>query len=165
MADNHGENDTSSIFMWRRIDDRLTTSGQPGEDQLATLAALNITHIVNLGLHSHEKALSDEAGSVRALGMSYIHIPVAFDDPVEDDFAQFRDVMAMLASETIHVHCIANLRVSAFLYRYRRDILNWDEALAREEMERIWRPGGVWARFIGDSANEASPHRYASQDY
>lgn len=165
MTDNRDENDPSSIFMWQRIDDRLTTSGQPDKDQLATLAALHVTHIVNLGLHSQEKALPDEAGSVHALGLRYIHIPVAFDDPVEDDFEQFGDVMATLAGKTIHVHCIANLRVSAFLYRYRRDILNWNEALAREEMERIWRPGGVWARFIGDSANEASPHRYASRDY
>lgn len=165
MADNRGENDPSSIFMWRRIDDRLTTSGQPHEHQLATLAALNVSHIVNLGLHSHEKALPDEAGSVHALGMNYIHIPVAFDDPIEDDFERFRDVMTALAGETIHVHCIANLRVSAFLYRYRRDALGWKEVEAREEMEQVWRPGGVWASFIGDASRLASPHRYAGRDY
>lgn len=165
MADNNGAKDPSGIFMWRRIDARLTTSGQPDEEQLAALAALNVSHIVNLGFHSHEKALSDEAASVHALGMSYIHIPVAFDDPAEDDFEQFREVMTALANKMIHVHCIANLRVSAFLYRYRRDVLGGKEAEAREEMERIWRPGGVWAQFIGDASGALLPHRYAGRDY
>ncbi len=165
MTDNNGAIDPSGIFMWRRIDDRLTTSGQPDEEQLAALARLNVTHIINLGLHSHEKALTDEAASVRALGMNYIHIPVAFDDPAERDFEQFREMMAALAGKTMHIHCIANFRVSAFLYRYRREILGWEEAEARVEMEQIWRPGGVWAGFIGDASGTALPHRYAGRDY
>ncbi|ANI77520.1 MULTISPECIES: protein tyrosine phosphatase family protein [Sphingobium] len=165
MAMNNGVYDPSGIFMWRRIDERLTTSGQPSEEQLAALAGLNVTHIVNLGLHSHDKALPDEAASVRALGMIYIHIPVPFDQPSESDFERFREVMAALADKTIHVHCIANLRVSAFLYRYRRDILHWEEAEARAEIERIWRPSDVWAEFIGDVSGATSPHRYAGRDY
>ena len=48
----------------------------------------------------------------------------------------------------VHVHCIANYRVSAFFYRYRRDVLGTDEAQARAEMERIWHPEGVWPRFV-----------------
>lgn len=165
MADTSPANDPADIYMWRRIDDRLTTSGQPTEAQLAALRALGVTHVVNLALHSHEKALPDEAGSVRALGMDYIHIPVAFDNPTEEDFARFRAAMDALAGKTVHVHCIANYRVSAFLYRYRRDVLAMAEAEARGEMERIWRPGGIWARFTGDPAGEALPHRHAGRDY
>ena len=78
--------------------------------------------MINLALHSHEKALPDEAGSVAALGMTYVHIPVDFQNPTERDFAGF--VTAMQAAQTapVHVHCIANYRVSAFFYRYRRDV-------------------------------------------
>jgi hypothetical protein len=47
--------------------------GQPTEPQLEDLHALGIRHIVNLGLHSHEKALPDETASVSRLGMTYIH--------------------------------------------------------------------------------------------
>jgi protein tyrosine phosphatase (PTP) superfamily phosphohydrolase (DUF442 family) len=162
MAD---KNEPTDILMWRRIDDRLTTSGQPNAEQLVALAGLNVTHVINLGLHTHEKALPDEAASVRRLGMNYIHIPVAFDDPAESDFEQFRKWMATLTDETVHIHCIANLRVSAFLYRYRREILGWEEADARAEMERIWRPGGVWAQFIGDLSEATFPHRFAGRDY
>ena len=65
-----------TIYNWRRLDNRLTTSGQPTEPQLADIHALGVRHIVNLGLHTHEKALPDEAASVSRLGMTYIHIPV-----------------------------------------------------------------------------------------
>ena len=73
--------------------------------------------------------------------------------------------MPELEGQIVHVHCIANFRVPAFLYRYQRDELGVAEAVAREMMERIWRPGGVWARFIGDAAGEGLPHRFAEQDY
>jgi protein tyrosine phosphatase (PTP) superfamily phosphohydrolase (DUF442 family) len=68
--------DPELIYNWRRLDDRITTSGQPSEAQLADIQALGIRHIVNLGLHTHEKALPDEAASVNRFGMMYIHIPV-----------------------------------------------------------------------------------------
>jgi protein tyrosine phosphatase (PTP) superfamily phosphohydrolase (DUF442 family) len=50
-------------------------------------------HIINLGLHSHEKALPDEAASVSRLGMTYIHIPVDFQKPTDGDFDQFCSAM------------------------------------------------------------------------
>jgi len=56
--------------------------------------------------------------------------------------------MEQLKEVPVHVHCIANYRVSAFLYRYRRDVLGAGEATARAEMEEIWHPKGVWATFI-----------------
>ena len=140
--------DPKSIYNWRRLDDRVTTSGQPTEEQLADIRALGVRHIVNLGLHSHEKALPDEATSVRNLGMTYIHIPVDFQNPTEGDFAQFCSVMADLQDVPVHVHCIANYRVSAFFYRYRRDVLRIDEARARFAMNEVWQPDGVWKIFV-----------------
>src|SRR4051794_14148517 len=111
--------DPETIHNWRRLDDRITTSGQPSEQQLADIQALGVRHIVNLGLHTHEKALPDEAASVGRLGMEYIHIPVDFQNPTEKDFQQFCSVMEQLKDAPMHVHCIANARVSAFFYRYR----------------------------------------------
>jgi protein tyrosine phosphatase (PTP) superfamily phosphohydrolase (DUF442 family) len=112
-------------------------------------AAAGIRHIINLGLHSHEKALPDEAASVSRLGMTYIHIPVDFQNPTDGDFAQFCSAMEQLKEVPVHVHCIANYRVSAFLYRYRREVLGTDEAQARADMEQVWQPKGVWAAFVG----------------
>jgi uncharacterized protein (TIGR01244 family) len=143
--------DPETIYNWRRLDDRITTSGQPTEQQLADIQALGVRHIINLGLHTHEKALPDEAASVDRLGMTYIHIPVNFQNPTDEDFAKFCAAMEQLKAVPVHVHCIANYRVSAFFYRYRRDVLGMNEAEARAEMEQVWHPDGVWAAFIGRS--------------
>ncbi len=140
--------DPETIYNWRRLDGRITTSGQPTEPQLAEIHALGVRHIVNLGLHTHEKALPDEAASVTRLGMIYIHIPVDFQNPTDQDFEKFCSVMEQLKDVPVHVHCIANARVSAFFYRYRRDVLGMDEARARADMEEVWRPKGVWAEFV-----------------
>jgi protein tyrosine phosphatase (PTP) superfamily phosphohydrolase (DUF442 family) len=88
--------DPETIYNWRRLDDRTTTSGQPTEQQLADIQALGVRHIINLGLHSHEKALPDEAASVGRLGMTYIHIPVNFQSPTDEDFAKFCSAMGQL---------------------------------------------------------------------
>ncbi len=146
------------IPVWRRIDWRTTTSGQPSEDDLAAIAALGVRRVINLALHSHEKALSDETATVAALGMDYVHIPVPFDAPDETHFARFCEAMAAVGDAPVHVHCIINARVSAFFYRYQREVMGLSEAQSRAAMDSIWRPGGVWAAFIGDDASVALPH-------
>jgi uncharacterized protein (TIGR01244 family) len=144
------------ITNWLRYDERLTSSGQPNEAQLEGLAALGVNHVINLALHSHELALADERASAEALGMHYTHIPVAFDDPTEHDFTTFCGAMAEADGSTLHIHCIMNWRVTAFLYRYQRDVLGLNDNAARAQMERIWNPAlasgdprfDSWAKFI-----------------
>jgi uncharacterized protein (TIGR01244 family) len=140
--------DPGGIYNWHRLDGRTTSSGQPGEAELAAIAALGVRTVINLGLHTHEKALPDEAASVRALGMRYVHIPVDFKDPTEQDYSAFCAAMAGAEDAPVHVHCIANYRVSAFLYRYRREVLGVDEATARGDLVRVWKPDAVWRAFI-----------------
>ena len=140
--------DLTEIYNWRRLDERVTTSGQPTESQLCALAGLGVRHVVNLGLHTHEKALADEAASVAGLGMSYTHLPVDFHNPTPTDLQAFYETMERLDGQMIHVHCIANYRVSAFFYRYRIDVLRWPEERARGDLEAIWRPDGVWKALI-----------------
>jgi protein tyrosine phosphatase (PTP) superfamily phosphohydrolase (DUF442 family) len=41
--------DPEAIYNWRRLDGRITTSGQPTEAQLADIHALGVRYIVNLG--------------------------------------------------------------------------------------------------------------------
>lgn len=140
--------DPTGIFNWRRLDDRLTTSGQPTEEQLQAIAALGARTVVNLGLHTHEKALADETASLAALGVDYIHQPVEFALPTDTDLAVFFATMDRLRDQPIHVHCIANYRVSAFLYRYRVDVLGWDKAEARHDLDAIWVPYGAWVDVV-----------------
>ena len=139
------------IFNFRRLDDRITTSGQPSEGDILALAEAGVATIINLGLHSHERALPDEASSVAAAGMRYVHIPVPFEMPDEGHFAAFTDAMAAAAGERVHVHCIMNMRVTAFLDRWSRE-QGGDAGVARAMMHSIWQPGGAWAAIIGDDA-------------
>ena len=128
---------------------KLATAWQPTEAQLAAVRSHGFEVVVNLGTMDPRYCLLGEADIVAALGMAYHHIPVDFQNPTEQDFGQFCAVMEELKDAPVHVHCIANYRVSAFLYRYRRDVLGADEAQARAEMEDVWQPNGVWAKFVG----------------
>lgn len=106
--------DPRDITNWLRLDERTVTSGQPSETQLMRIASLGVGYVVNLGLHTHKRALADEAGTVAALGMCYIHIPVAFDAPREEDFNRFLAALEVAQGVPLYVHCILNARVSAF---------------------------------------------------
>jgi len=161
----HFPDDPIAITAWHRLDARLTTSGQPDAEQLALLAPLGVTHVINLALPSHEKSLPDEARLLAAAGIGYTSIPVDFSDLQEDDYARFGAAMDALEGQTVHIHCILNLRVSAFLYRWRQDRQGVSEAEARRDLERLWRPGGAWARFVGRAEDAAAAHRYPGRDY
>ncbi len=157
--------DPADILNWRRLDDRTTTSGQPGEAQLGAIRDLGVANVINLALHSHPKALADEAATVAGLGMVYTHIPVDFDQPTEDDYRQFCAAMAAAAGAPVHVHCMVNARVTAFFYRYQTEVLGLPMAEARAVMESVWRPGGVWADFVGNADAAGRAHGFAGRDY
>ena len=157
--------DLPNVINWRRLSDRLTTSGQPTEAQLAEIKALGVRDVVNLGPHSNKGALDDEAASLSALDMRYTYIPVDFEAPTEDDFEAFCDAMDKLDGQPLHVHCIYNARVSAFFYRYALEGRGGDLDEAFVRMDGIWRPGGVWAQFISKPENVDLPNRYAGEDY
>ncbi|WP_375600185.1 protein tyrosine phosphatase family protein [Devosia sp. Naph2] len=155
--------DPAEILNWRRFNARLTTSGQPTLIQLAKLGELGVTHVINLGPNSHENALPDERRALAALDIDYTYIPVDFSAPAEADFQRFRTAMADAEDAVLHIHCIYNARVTAFLYRDSID--GPDTPLAASIMESVWRPGGVWAQFIGKGDRAQEPHRYAGRDY
>jgi len=112
--------DPNDIMNWRRLDARVTTSGQPTTTQLVEIADLGVVHVINLGLHTHPHALADERGDVERLGMKYTHIPVDFAAPTDEDFEKFQKAFESTSPDKVHVHCIFNWRVSAFFYRYQR---------------------------------------------
>ena len=140
--------DNSGIYNFRRLSPTLTTSGQPTEGQFAQIAAADVETVINLAMPDSPHALANEAEVLDRLGLRYIHIPVDFTAPQEADFERFADEMDELGDARLHVHCIANYRVSAFLYRYRKERLGWTEEEARPDLDALWQPEGVWADFI-----------------
>lgn len=138
----------TSVFNYLPLSSTLATSGQPNEAQLAAVKVAGFQRVINLAPHGLENSLPDEAGLVTGLGMEYVHIPVDFREPNEADFTAFCDAMAQSANLKVWVHCAANMRVSAFVYRYRTQVLHEDAAVASRDLYRIWKPFGAWAEFI-----------------
>ena len=154
----------ADIKNFRVIDERLASAGQPTEQQLADVAASRYTAVINLGLLDPRYCLADEAGLCSALGLRYVHIPVAFEAPVADDFEAFVRAMDELKGERVFVHCAANYRVSAFLALYGELRLGWERARADELARSQWQPNPVWLGFLAtcrghwlDSARPLNP--------
>ena len=136
------------IFNFLRITDTLVTAGQPTEKQFRYVKDAGFHRIINLAPEGAENALRDERGTVESLGMQYTHIPVDFRNPTEEDFDQFCVVMKEVGDTQAMVHCAANMRVSAFIYRYRCEVLGEEPQLAIIDLHRIWEPLGVWKKFV-----------------
>ena len=136
------------IFNFLPIGDSILTSGQPTEAQFRLVRETGVRRVINLAPHDAENALVDERATLDALEMDYTHIPVDFRRPTEEDFAQFCEAMSAVGDQSVLVHCAANMRVSAFMFRYRRDVLGEDPETLVHDLHQIWQPFGVWDRFI-----------------
>ena len=82
--------------------------------------------------------------------MDYLHIPVQFNAPTEENLRAFIAAMDAHKGEKILVHCAANYRVTAFVGLYRVLCEGWTEDRAFEPMRSIWEPDAVWRQFIAN---------------
>jgi uncharacterized protein (TIGR01244 family) len=146
--------DPDDIRAWQRLSDRVTTSGRLQGPDPARLAQIGVRNVINLAMPDHPEALPDAAGAFAAQGIGYTHIPVPFAAPEEGHYQAFVEALEA-ADGPVHVHCIANWRVSAFFYRWHRDSCGMAEPEARALMERQWSPqtsdypgASAWAAFI-----------------
>jgi uncharacterized protein (TIGR01244 family) len=140
----------SEIYNYRSVDEHVSASGQPTEEQLAAVAQAGYSAVINLALHDDPRyALKDEAGTVQSLGMQYVHIPVQFAAPQEKDLLAFFTAMEQLQGGKVLVHCAANMRVSVFLGLYRAIRQGQPVEQAFELMNSIWQPDAVWSAFMG----------------
>lgn len=133
---------TYKVFDW------LWTSGQLSPRDILDLPDLGIEVVINLALPSSSNALPAEAEFVTELSLTYIQIPVEWEQPLPDQFAQFVGVLKGFAGRKIWVHCAKNMRVSAFVYLYRKLILHEAEAEALFPMRAIWQPNEIWQEYI-----------------
>ena len=126
---------------------RFGSSGQPTPEQFTLVAQEGFKTVVNLALATSPGAVPDERALVEGLGMAYVHIPVAFDGPQLSDLQQFFAAVEQ-APGKVFVHCIANKRVSAFLFLYRVLKLGHPIHDAEMALHRIWQPDETWQAFI-----------------
>ncbi|MGI9245592.1 MAG: GNAT family N-acetyltransferase [Steroidobacteraceae bacterium] len=140
------------------VDELLWTSGQLSLGDIGQLPGLGFEAVVNLAPPTSSNALPGEAEAVSRLGLSYVQIPVPWEAPGTQHFEQFCGVMQGLAGRRVWVHCAKNMRVSAFVYLYRRLRRQEPDELARHPMDEVWEPDPVWRRFIDEQlAKLAAP--------
>ncbi|HEY9814229.1 MAG TPA: protein tyrosine phosphatase family protein [Candidatus Obscuribacterales bacterium] len=136
------------IYQFLAISEAIATAGQPTAEQLTAIQQAGYHVVINLALPTSDGALPDEAGLVHQLGMEYIAIPVTWEQPTPEDCDRFFAALDQYQDQRIFVHCAANMRVSAFMYLYRRLRQGTDEAIAQADLRRIWQPNATWQAFI-----------------
>ena len=135
------------IYNYLGIEGLYATSGQPSESQFQLIHDAGYEVVINLAPTSVlENSVVAEKSILQNLGIEYIHIPVDFKNPTDDDFQSF--ISSLEVPKKVWVHCAANMRVSAFTYRYRTKILGQGESEAMADLQKIWDPIGVWSEFI-----------------
>ena len=135
---------TYQVFDW------LWSSGQLSESDIQKLPALGIGVVVNLAPPTSSNALKGEAELVAGQGLGYIQLPVDWEKPDPAQFAQFEGVMSAFPGRKVWVHCAKNMRVSAFIYLYRKLVLGEGEEEALYPMREIWSPNDAWRGFIAE---------------
>jgi protein tyrosine phosphatase (PTP) superfamily phosphohydrolase (DUF442 family) len=135
---------TEAILNYIKINDNISTAGQPKEAEFELILNEGFDVIINLALSSATNALENEDKIVSSLGMTYIHIPVDFEHPTIDDLKLFLTLLSSLEGKKVFAHCAKNYRVSAFMYVYHKYFLQTPfEEIDLSIIEK-WSPSAVW---------------------
>ena len=141
---------TYKVFNW------LWTSGQLAEGDITELPGLGFDTVINLATPDSTKALKNEAELVTSLHLNYVQIPVEWELPEVDQFFLWTKLMQALDGHKVWVHCIMNMRVSAFIYLYRKYFMSETEEQARSLMDKIWTPNDIWQKYIEEISKQLS---------
>ena len=147
----------TTIRNYVEVSDRLTTAGQIAYDQIPLLSEQGYDVVVNLATASRERN-SLEGFHVTETGMTYVHIPVDWEQPRLSDLSMFFDVMEANEGRKVFVHCFANMRASAFVYMYRTLVEGVLDEDAIGHMSEVWDPAEVrqWGDLIERARTEFS---------
>jgi uncharacterized protein (TIGR01244 family) len=137
-----------AIYAFREIDPSLATAGQPSADQIRAVRGGGYQTVINLLPAEDRRALPKERELVEAEGLRYHHLPVVWEAPTAQDFAQFCQLMEAEAGRRVFVHCAMNMRVSAFVFLYRVLKLGVPREVAEKDLLAVWQPDAVWKEFI-----------------
>lgn len=146
------------IYNYQFLDEKLSSSGMPTAEQMKEVAEAGVRVVINLALVTSQGALPEEDKVVESLGMKYIHIPVEWNNPTEQNLEDFFTAMDEHKDEKVLVHCQANYRASSFVMLYRVLRLGWKKEDAIPVMEKMWNPEDfpVWQTFIDENLPDES---------
>lgn len=149
----------AEITNFRQYSENFASSGQPTLEQFQTIADQGFERIVYIAFTNNPNALPDADQVVKGLGMEYMQVPVAFDNPLPDEFYAFADSMQRNTDKKTLLHCQVNARATAFSFLYRVIYEDVPVAEAKADMNTVWQPNAVWRDFIFEvmAQNNLSP--------
>lgn len=105
--------DTLSAPNEKRPMPQLITAGQPTEGDLAVLKSEGVDTVINLRGPNEELPFAEQA-VVEALGLEYVHIPIAGASGLTRENAQqLHELLA--GDETVFLHCASGNRAGALM--------------------------------------------------
>jgi len=132
------------------ISPALVTSGQPSAEALGTLESRGFEAVIYLAPLTVHDAVRDEPLIVTRQGLTFVNIPINFDQPTDADFETFAGVLQGLGKRKTLVHCQVNMRASTMVFLYRAIVLKEDPQEAYKAVAGVWVPEGAWRRLIED---------------
>jgi len=142
------------ILNYIKINELISTSGQPTVEQFELIAQEEFEVVINLALYNASNAIENEDKVVTSLNMTYFHIPVDFENPKPSDVKLFLNTLQALGSNKVWVHCALNYRVSAFMYIYHKYILQTPFDDIDISLFEEWSPDIKWQEIIKISYEE-----------
>jgi uncharacterized protein (TIGR01244 family) len=93
----------------------VVCSGQPDAPGLESARAAGIRYVINLRPKAEEPSFDTEA-AVRALGMSYLALPIAgATDFTQANIKAFDALLQRIGAEPVLIHCASGNRVGALM--------------------------------------------------
>ena len=137
------------VFNYYHVPGLFETSGQPNNKQLISIANGGYEVVINLAPNTTiEGRVINEKDILKSNNITYIHIPVDFNNPLDEDFNKFVAALEENKHKKVWVHCAANMRVSAFVFKYRRDVLGLSQKNIERDLKAIWIPNKAWSLFL-----------------
>ena len=136
FSQNNFKDSLFKIRAFQFADSNNASSGYINAEQFRLLKDYGFTHVISLipGDQSKEDSI------VNSLGMSFTQIEVIWKEPTVENVQNYFDDMKKYSGKKVLLHCIANMRASAFMFLYRTTQLGIEKDEAKKRMYEIWDP-------------------------
>ena len=138
----------TKILNYIKINEFISTSGQLKIEEMEVIEKEGFEVVINLALNSSSNAIENEDKIVTNLNMTYIHIPVDFENPKLSDLKLFLTILQSLESNKVWIHCSKNYRVSAFMYVYHKYVLHTPFEQIDLSIFEAWQPNLAWQELM-----------------
>ena len=118
-------NQIENIDYFKKNDDKLSTAGQPKQDELKLIADEGFEVVINIRPESEMLEIFDEKKIVENLGLKYFQIPVMLETLNSETISKFFELIRKQKEKKIFLHCRKNIRVSILLALYQIVELGW----------------------------------------